>query len=362
MEYNLVEHLTGVRTFAINRQQELAIVQGSSFFFKMGDEYIKYHDFPDDKIEINFNYFFYWNSNLGDGYVFINKKIIKINAYISCVLSESQLQISRIIDNKPQYFIYDINSESEKVVKSSAYNDSIFSKEAFFIEKCEKWPARTIIEKVSIIEDKVIWQINLKTLGKYFKKEYRVTRIIGIHNDELLVGCDNGVLLAINPNTGAIIYQWQVKKNNENELVGETFVGSSHSCVILPQEHKLVGGGGTAICEVNLITRAVVTHHLRDKLKDNKLGDLFPESPYAMSDTHFITTSRTYTDNHDDWTPSYMVLLAINKQTFEIDWRHDFSKAISNKTINIARESTKVVGNKIYHLKEDGELFIFEKV
>ena len=308
--------------------------------------------------ELYFNHYFYGNNNIGNGYFFADGKITEIDDFILYPIANDNILVSRMIGEGNIDLIRNLSLTKEFQCER-VFISSLIESNFIYSRSIESY---TILKKVSLLDGNLIWQINLKTLGKYFKKEYRVGKIIGIHNDEFLVGCENGVLLAINPDTGAIIYQWQEKKNSENIMVGETFVGSSHSCVILPQEHKLVGGGGTAICEVNLITRAVVTHHLRDKLKDNKLGDLFPESPYAMSDTHFITTSRTYTDNHDDWTPSYMVLLAINKQTFEIDWRHDFSKAISNKTINIARESTKVVGNKIYHLKEDGELFIFEKV
>ena len=176
-----------------------------------------------------------------------------------------------------------------------------------------------------------------------------------MHNGELLVGCSNNVLLAVNHETGEIIYQWQELEHTGDYRFPKSKIGSYHSALLLPNENKLVGGGNRGLWEINLITRAVVVNDLAEEFTKNNINSLTGDKIHSADDTHLILTA--YTNEDPDYFKAFLVIFALNKKTYKIDWIHNFGTAMTG-----TERKTEVAGNKLYQLDTDGNLFIFENV
>jgi hypothetical protein len=259
--------------------------------------------------------------------------------------------IGKLNNEKVNYYIHDVITKNEILLKNSINLRDDFSDEAIYQRK---FPSKTLLEKISLIDNQIIWQLDLKTLGKYFKKDYEICKVIGIHNGELLVGCHNTVLLAINPETGAIIHQWQELEHTGDYRFPKGKIGNYTSCVLLPNENKLIGCGAENFWEIDLITKAVVMHDLKEKFKQNSIRYQSGDKP-AVSDTHYLLTAYSVYDSNAK-IEAYPILFALNKETIEIDWVYNFEPSLEG----IFRE-TKIAGSKLYQLYSSGDLFIFER-
>jgi hypothetical protein len=350
--YKLVEHLTDVRTYALNDKNELAIIKENSFFYKKNNKYVKLYDFPKVMQEMYFNHHFYANSIWGDGYVFENDKIIELDRSIAGIISNNKIIGSKWDDNgKGIFTFYDLIAKDEKLISNSISMLCFFSDRATYQRS---FKANTLLEKISLIDGNLIWKSDLKKLGKYFKKEYEIDKVIGIHNGELLVGCGNTVLLAVDPETGVIIHQWQELEKTDDGRFPKGKIGNFTSCVLLPNENKLIGCGVERFWEIDLVTRVAVKHDITEKLKLKGIGHMTGDKP-ALNATHYLLTAYSVYDLNAQIKPN-TILFALNKETIEIDWVYNFEPSL----VGVFRE-TKIISNKLYQLYNSGDLFIFEQ-
>lgn len=349
--YKLLEHSIGVKTYAINDNEGLAIIKDNSFYLKQNDIYVKYYDFPKPMQELYFSHNFYTNSDEGDGFVFVDGRIIEIEGGVTCCISKEKVAVYKRINEKKEFFIYDISKKSQELIKYRISRQDSFVKGVIYQEL---WPSKTLLVKISLINYQINWQFDLKTLGKYFEKEYEITKVIGIHNGELLVGCNNTVLLAIDPETGRIIQQWKEQEETDDVSFTRGKIGNYTSCVLLPNENKLMGCGYEFIWEIDLITREVLVHDLKEKFKQNAIEYLSGHKP-GLNDTHYLLTAYSVYDL-DKKIKRYPIIFALNKETIEIDWVYNFESSLEG-----VFKETKIAGNKLYQLCSTGDLFIFER-
>lgn len=349
--YKLTEHLKKVRAFATNDNGELVLTKDNSFYIQDGNKYIKYYDFPEGMDEIYYKEYFFTSCMWGDKFFLYDGEIVK-NDELAGFLTKEIMTITRLINGKQYFLTYNLKTKEEIPYKNPINTFAEFTVGAVYQRK---FPSNTVLEKVSLVDNQIVWQTNLKTLGKYFKKEYEIENVIGVHNGELLVGCSNTVLLAINPNTGAIIHQWQTIEKTADGTILDSKISNFTSVALLPNENKLMGVGDSSVWEIDLVSRLATRHYLSEELAQYDIDCLTGKKCIALNDTHLILTA--YTNEDLNVFKVFGVILALNIKTLKIDWMHNFKES---KKGNFRK--TEVAGDKLYQIDDKGNLFIFEKI
>jgi len=225
---------------------------------------------------------------------------------------------------------------------------------------------KTKIFCCTVPDARAIWQYNLADLGTYTplykqeEKHFEVGKFLGVWQNDLLIACDGGLLLALNQESGVLTRQWQGLPKGADDYLQSVFRGQ------LPQQGYIyqLNQAQTHIEAFFLhyyfyIDLESGTMHLincKDNLKKYQIEQFKYSSAYAEDETH-LYTKVTYDKGTlgTDYIPTG--LCAFNKQTHEIDWQYRFDQHDDY----LKTDNPQLSDNKLYQLSADKVLYIFEK-
>ncbi|WP_430429094.1 hypothetical protein [Maribacter litoralis] len=293
------------------------------------------------------------NTNNGDS-VIIDSKGATIN---------KNLKIDSF--NYPYFTFYNLDS----IDKEGVYN--FISQQTLF--ETTEWLGRDIIgERIfsyyhgvvtsrSVLNGKIQWQFNLSELGTwlYDKKEerhYEVDKFIGVYNTMLLASCFSGVIISLELQTGKLLHQWSTYPESYTmDRFTVTGINPSHCSQLDTPNNTLVGFNFFTLWKIDLQTTQLNVTNLKEEFAKYDLRTIKRTMGFVVTKTHYIITAESTIKEHIN--RGLDCLLAINKQTHIIDWKHQFAENEALKSNDIPQYANE----KIYQLDWDNTLHIFEK-
>ncbi|WP_405400551.1 hypothetical protein [Maribacter sp. Asnod2-G09] len=270
----------------------------------------------------------------------------------------------RIDFNENGEILYNLkiyNFKSKKI-ESDLNNNLIGFKyliENSIIVNCNK--NKNQLQAYSLLTAELLWQFNLLELGTwlYDKKEerpYEVDKFIGVFNNILLVSCFSGVIIALELNTGKLLNQWSnypVSYTMDRFTV--TGINPSYCSQLDTPNNTLIGFNFFTLWKIDLQTTQLNVTNLKEEFAKHDLRTFKRTMGFVVTETHYIITAETTIKEHIN--RGLDCLLAINKQTHIIDWKHQFAENEALKRNDIPQYANE----KIYQLDWDNTLHIFEK-
>lgn len=204
----------------------------------------------------------------------------------------------------------------------------------------------------SIYSAQPLWQFDLGRLGEYTTqlnetKTYEVRKFLGVTENKLWVLLSNDELLMLDISTGEVI-------NKINEIpaqkMNEYTCNRLGNCMVLDEkEGKIKGFVHFVYWELDAQTFEISTFNLKDTLAENQLFGIMNVLEFCQSDTHLFVPMKQIDENGSMWS----FLIALNKETKQIDWKHQLPWTGNN--------TPQYANNKLYQLDNDNTLHIFEK-
>ena len=200
-------------------------------------------------------------------------------------------------------------------------------------------------------ENTLLWQFDLTTLGTYTDynnetQNYKVEKILGIHNECLYLGLSGSLIVELDIATGDITYQWH---KLPKQFVKHPSDGFSARLFDLDTENnQLICIAGRRYDTIDLDTK---TYNSVDTTKELEQYDIVS-----------ITRQGDFTNEHisaiahlknDTWMQEGIVMF--NRKTNRIDFFY------KDKTFTTGTDKPKIAGDKLYQLDVDSNLHIFEK-
>ena len=303
--------------------------------------------------------YFFINDIEGNSYLIEDKIQFFKDTYIKKVLNDRYLLVSHNGETK----IYDIPSRSfEDLLKYKIFK--------FFVVDNNLYLSKNNILAYSIKEQHQLWQFDLTEfgvfkpifVGEHERKPYQVAKFLGVWNEELLVACDGGLILALSLVDGQVIRKWDVLPEDAEESIRTAFHGLLHQSGNVFQ----LGMTGDVIfalyyshwVEICLKTGIIKTKHLTSTFDQHLISAFQTKSGYAEDETHLYTTVVLDQRKLDlNYMPT--AICALNKQTSEIDWLYRFDK--DNSADYVSVQVPQVANNKLFQLTQNKVLHIFEK-
>lgn len=223
------------------------------------------------------------------------------------------------------------------------------------------------IHVYSLPNAKLLWQFNLTDLGTYTpfykqnEKPFEVAKFLGVWQNELLIACNGGLILALDSQTGAIARKWQGLPIQADSYLHEVFRGQLYQHGYVYQLNQAKTRVDAFFLHyyfnIDLQNGTMNFTNCKVSLQQYHIEQFKYSSAYAEDETH-LYTKVTY-DNKAlglDYIPTG--LCAFNKQTFELDWQYRFDKHDDY----LATDNPQLSGNKLYQLSATKVLYIFEKM
>jgi len=218
-----------------------------------------------------------------------------------------------------------------------------------------------VVTSRSVLNGTIQWQFNLSELGTwlYDKKEerlYEVDKFIGVYNNMLLVSCFSGVIIALELQTGKLLHQWSAYPESYTmDRFTVTGINSSHCSQLDTTNNTLVGFNFFTLWLIDLQTTQLNITNLKEEFAKHDLRTVKRTMGFVITKTHYIITAETTIKEQIN--RGLDCLIAINKQTHTIDWKHQFAENEALKSTDIPQYSNE----KLYQLDWNNTLHIFEK-
>jgi hypothetical protein len=205
-----------------------------------------------------------------------------------------------------------------------------------------------------------LWQFDMGCLGMYetYKgevKQYIVEKFIGVWEEELLVACSNGLILCIAISTGIEKRRWQQLEGYYPDVQGvSNKLPRTENFILDSQTNILIALHIFSVVIINLLTGDIEVIDMEQELRRLDVNLLKNNSSYGIDDGYIYTTATmAYSDDKSQWT--YDCLLAINRNTYKVDWQYKF------KEESLGTNTPQLSGDKLYQLTASNTLYIFEK-
>jgi len=298
---------------------------------------------------INFQKLFYYNlktKNL--------KEIKETDGFSQFISKELILVVKNSDDYSKQYLsLINLQNNQKKWTIESYFGNGIVNNNYLF--------ASCINHRICKIDldhpEQPLWQFDLNQLGTFTNRNgeqeaYKVIKILGIWQEELFIACNNGLILAIDSNTGIEKRKWQHIKDYyfDDEITDK--IPRAESFVF--DGDTLIGALNTYYFKIDLKTSEISALNISQELQKFNIFHIKTVNDNPVTDTHiFLTAMMRKKDNDPKW--SYDCLIALNKKTLKIDWHYSFEEA------GLGTNIPKLAGNKLYQLDNNNTLHIFEK-
>ncbi|WP_158837571.1 hypothetical protein [Polaribacter sp. L3A8] len=181
-----------------------------------------------------------------------------------------------------------------------------------------------------------------------------VSKIIGIHKNEVFLITSNSKLIAVNIEKGVITNSWFDLSNIslDSQTKGLTLDGVNF--VLDKNSEKLIGALHNNYIKLDLKTNAIHFVNITEELQKNKIIFIKQLNNNPFTDTHlFLTAMMQQEDNDKKWSKD--CLFALNRITHKIDWLHIFEEQ------NLGTNIPKLTETELYQLDNNGNLFVFKK-
>ena len=234
---------------------------------------------------------------------------------------------------------------------------SIFFKDGFFISVDESF---IFFYKSVTSESVYYWKFSIQTIGNYLNKRgretcYSVEKIIGIWNNEILIGFSNSLIVSLDIETGKEIRRWQVLDGYYQDIRGvANQIPASNMFLYDDENGKLIALQLSSYVEIDLSTSQVIVKSLNDEMDKIGILHLNNQTSYGISSSHLFTTASGTDYKLDE---SFQNIIAINRKSFEIDWSHRFAPEDEGVNGTPVYES-----GKLYQLTGAGTLYVFDEI
>ena len=217
----------------------------------------------------------------------------------------------------------------------------------------------TLLTCLSTLSSDFIWQLNLAKLFKPFINHqgleipYNIDRIIDVYNNQLLISCNNHLILSVDTNTGKLIHKWQEIPNiNVGEIEG--LIPDASSFVLDKNVGKLIGAIYKYYFEIDLETKEISYKDISEEFKKHNIISIKNITGSPITETHMYLTALTEQEIGAEVVGDY--LFTLNRKTLKIDWIYKFN----NKGF-LGANKPQISDNKLYQLDVNGTLHVFEK-
>ncbi len=211
----------------------------------------------------------------------------------------------------------------------------------------------------------LFWHFDVTEPGRY-REWYpegpehpgEVRKFIGVWEGMLLVALSGYTIVALDVETGRVLHKWRDIPGFEP--------GWMPSAIPKPERMVLDAAGGKLVAlwsryfwEIDLRSGDIQMHDLsadfgtpRDLVQYLVQGGL---NPALLGDKHLIAFAERYHSARDG---SDAEIIAFNRQTRQIDWRHTFPLGAG---VQFGVNDPAIAGNRLYALDISGTLHIFER-
>lgn len=193
-----------------------------------------------------------------------------------------------------------------------------------------------------------LWQFNLNTT----QEANQFVKFLGIWQNQLIVACNNGLILSIDIHTGQLIKQWQYIDNYFFDDEIKNKIPRAESFVF--DGDYLVGALNKFIYKIDLKTSEITATNIEDELEKYNIFHIKTLNDNPVT-SEYIYLTAMMRQKENDTKFSYDCLIALNKNTLKIDWHYPFENA------GLGTNIPKLSGNKLYQLDNNNTLHIFEK-
>ncbi|UII29069.1 hypothetical protein LVD15_11750 [Fulvivirga maritima] len=204
------------------------------------------------------------------------------------------------------------------------------------------------ISALDIKESQIKWELVLDQFG-----EVELQRILGVYQGQLLVACSDHLLLSIDVNTGGIIHEWRELKGFEVGSFYKDVLPDPTNFVLDKSASKLIGVFDTYYFEINLDSKEISYHQLKDELFKYGVSDFRPFNNNPFTSEHLFLTAHTYLEEVPNVDLSSVLIL--NRNTKKVDWIYTFKES------GIGTNIPQITDTHLYMLDLEGRLHIFEK-
>jgi hypothetical protein len=208
-----------------------------------------------------------------------------------------------------------------------------------------------LIIAYSIIQNRPLWQFNLSTLGTYSgyhneTQNYKVEKILGVHNERLYLGLSGSLILELDITTGDIKYKWH---KLPKQFVKHPSDGFSARLFDLDTENnQLIYLEGRRFDTIDLDTKTYNSIDITKELEQYDIVSIRHQGDFTNEYISAIAHLK-----NDTWFQDGIVVF--NRKTNKIDWFY------KNETFTTGTDTPKLAGNKLYQLDHGRNLYIFEK-
>jgi len=364
VSFTLTEIKKGVRNYGLYKDKYVHSDQNDNIFF---DEKLIINDADGASIfNINESLIqildkekgcYYFNGNLVRSKFFI----IESSQTLTLLATSAGRRITRGVYERDVVVLNnDLQNSSKQILKNTKDNLIYYTNEFFLLGN------KTNLNTYTLSSAEALWHFNLLDLGTYTplhkqeQKHFEVGKFLGVWQNELLVACDGGLLLAINQESGVITRQWQGLPKGADDYLQNVLRGQ------LPQQdyvyqlnqakNRIEAFFLHYYFYIDLESGTLHLINCKDNLKKYQIEQFKYSSAYAEDETH-LYTKVTYDRGTlgTDYIPTG--LCAFNKQTLEIDWQYRFDQHDDY----LQTENPQLSDNKLYQLSADKVLYIFEK-
>jgi hypothetical protein len=200
-----------------------------------------------------------------------------------------------------------------------------------------------------------IWEYY--TVQKNEVNNSNIIKIIGLYNDQILIGLNCFTIISLDVTSGLLINQW-------NDLVGfgDNLLGEFNNRLPGTNSFQLDNEKGVVFSlfanyyiEINLKTNIVKFINLKDSFKEKDIDCFRFSNGYAVDEKYIYTIAQLdYVKLKLNHVP--MSIVTFNRETLSIDWLYRLEE---DSVLNII---PVLEGDKLYLLTALNKLYIFKKV
>lgn len=361
--YRVLNQILDVKNFAVSNDEIIIRFRNGSIQFNNMDITSINSNFKNIHF-IHLDKIYYWCTTRNGNFL-LDKQFDVLKEYPSSsvywdeiVLDSKDLKLysSTIEFDKNGVVVYDLEIRNLRTDSSFieigkkkilGFNYQIVNKFVFSTNE-----NNTMLHAYTLPTAQPLWQFDLGSLGEYTTqlnetKTYEVRKFLGVTENKLWVLLSNDELLVLDISTGEVI-------NKINEIpaqkMNEYTCNRLGNCMVLDEkEGKIKGFVHFVYWELDAQTFEISTFNLKDTLAENQFFGIMNVLEFCQSDTHLFVPMKQIDENGSMWS----FLIALNKETKQIDWKHQLPWTGNN--------TPQYANNKLYQLDNDNTLHIFEK-
>jgi hypothetical protein len=213
-----------------------------------------------------------------------------------------------------------------------------------------------------IESQEMIWRFDLTELDRFALQSDKVIQLkhfFGKYKKDLVVACDNSLIITIDIHSGKLSNHWQ---RVEGYYVDKPKSPMPEDVELLPSTRKfsldyekgiLFATFIDSYIHINLNSGEILYEYLQVCFEQNDIN-LFRSTMNPYTKDHIFCTVFMDMVSDADWI--YNAIIALNRNTFKVDWVRIFNE------FNLGPNTPNLSGSRLYQRDNNNTLFIMEKV